>query len=261
MKVVPKGLENVRLTGRRRGLSPDGLWPATKIGAKITELFDAVEGSERDTARIEAFSDGVFSIAITLLILEIRVPHPQAASDQIDLWRGLGNLWPSYLAYILSFVTIGIYWARHHYVFMLFDKTNHVLCLLNLLFLMCISFLPLPTSVMASYMCDKSHQVVTAAACFYALGLLLPSAAWTLMWLYACSHGRLFKSRLDDGLIHRLTFRYVGSLTLYLCAVLLSLLDFRLGLGVCVGLTLLYLLPPPDPRAVRSELSLSQSAD
>src|SRR5579885_2843908 len=98
--------------------------------------------SERETDRVEAFSDGVFAIAITLLILDIKVP-PHGSSD---LLRILLGLWPAYFAYILSFVMIGIYWAQHHYIFKFIEKTNHVFNLLNLLFLLCIAFLPLPTS-------------------------------------------------------------------------------------------------------------------
>jgi uncharacterized membrane protein len=94
--------------------------------------------TERETDRIEAFSDGVFAIAITLLILDIKVPHQSSSSLLVMLL----NLWPAYFAYILSFVMIGIYWAQHHYIFKLFQKTNHLLNLLNLFFLLCIAFVP-----------------------------------------------------------------------------------------------------------------------
>jgi uncharacterized membrane protein len=83
--------------------------------------------TERETDRIEAFSDGVFAIAITLL-LDIKVPHESSGS----LLSMLFNLWPAYFAYILSFMMIGIYWSNHHYVFKLYQKTNHSLNLLNL---------------------------------------------------------------------------------------------------------------------------------
>lgn len=161
------------------------------------------------TERIEAFSDGVFAIAITLLILL--------------------NLWPSYFAYVLSFVMIGIYWANHHYVFKLYEKTN-------------LAILPLPTEVLGEYMLDRANQ--TTAATFYAIGLLLPAASWLLMWLYATRGHRLVDRRLDAGYLRRLTLQYTGSVALYSGAVVVSLIDFRYGLGICVGLTLLYLLPP-----------------
>src|SRR5258708_13308785 len=103
----------------------------------------------RDTTRVQAFSDGVFAIAITLLILEIKVPRPASPSEPFSLLQSLLGLSPSYFAYVLSFVTIGIYWARHHSIFMLYQRADYVFKLLNLLFLICISFLPFPTHVLA----------------------------------------------------------------------------------------------------------------
>ncbi|HZT20099.1 MAG TPA: TMEM175 family protein [Dongiaceae bacterium] len=207
-------------------------------------------GTERGTERVEAFSDGVFAIAITLLILEVRVPHPPGAPS-VDLLRELLHLWPSYFALVLSFVMIGIYWANHHYAFKLFEKTNHSLNLLNLLFLLCISFLPFPTAVLGSYMLDHANQ--TTAAAFYALGLLLPAASWTLMWLYACHGRRLVDRRLESGFLRRLTLKYVGSVVVYSIAVVVSLAAFKLGLALCVGLTLAYLAPPHFPAKVRRQ--------
>jgi TMEM175 potassium channel family protein len=201
-------------------------------------------GTERGTERIEAFSDGVFAIAITLLILEVRVPHPPGTTP-VDLLSELLRLWPSYFALVLSFVMIGIYWANHHYIFKLFEKTNHTLNLLNLLFLLCISFLPFPTAVLGSYMLDQANQ--TTAAAFYAVGLLLPAASWMLMWLYAGHGQRLVDHRLESVFLRRLTLKYVGSVAVYSIAVLVSLVAFKLGLAICVGLTLLYLAPPHFP--------------
>jgi uncharacterized membrane protein len=201
-------------------------------------------GTERGTERVEAFSDGVFAIAITLLILEVRVPHPPGTTS-IDLLGELLRLWPSYFALVLSFVMIGIYWANHHYVFKLYEKTNHTLNLLNLLFLLCISFLPFPTAVLGSYMLDEANQ--TTAAAFYAVGLLLPAASWMLMWLYAGHGRRLVDHRLESGFLRRLTVKYVGSVVVYSIAVLVSLVAFKLGLAICVGLSLLYLAPPHFP--------------
>jgi uncharacterized membrane protein len=199
-------------------------------------------GTERGTGRIEAFSDGVFAIAITLLVLEIKVPH--VPSDE-DLFGSLVGLWPAYLGYILSFVMIGIYWANHHYIFKLFEKTDHALNLLNLLFLLFIAFLPLPTEVLGDYLLDETNQ--TTAVIVYALGLLFPAATWLLMWLYASRGYRIVDRRLDSGYLHWLTLQYIGSVALYSGAVVVSLIDFRWGLAICVGLTLLYLLPPKIP--------------
>jgi uncharacterized membrane protein len=200
---------------------------------------------QRDTSRIEAFSDGVFAIAITLLILEVKVPAPPQPGQPFSLLSGLLSLWPSYFAYVLSFVTIGIYWARHHYIFVFYTKVDHPFILLNLLFLFSISFLPFPTDVLAQYIRDSANQRV--ATIFYTIGLFGPSFSWTLMWLYA-SHGyRLIDRRLGPGFVHQVTAQHIGSAILNLVGILASFVNFKWGLGASIGLTLLYLLPPRTP--------------
>jgi uncharacterized membrane protein len=146
---------------------------------------------------------------------------------------------------------IGIYWSNHHYVFKLYQKTNHSLNLLNLLFLLFIAFLPFPTEVLGEYMLDEANQ--TTAVTFYASSLLLTAASWLLIWLYATWGHRLIDRHLDSGYLRRMTLQYVGTVALYSSAVLVSPFNSKWGLGICVGLTLLYLLPPKSPAALRPE--------
>ena len=146
-------------------------------------------GTERGIERMEAFSDGVFAIAITLLAVDIRLPRPPDTSESIDLTWALLWLWPSYLAYIFSFVVIGIYWVNHHDAGKLYMRTDHAFNLLNLLFLMSIAFLPFPTRVLAEFITDPANR--DAAARFYAFALVLPSAGWLLKWLYGSRGYRL----------------------------------------------------------------------
>ena len=110
-----------------------------------------------ETNRLEAFSDGVFAIAITLLILEIKVP-PAA-----NLGNGLLQLWPSYLAYAISFVVIGAIWINHHAMFDWIDRVDQKLLLLNTLHLMFIAFLPFPTAVLAEALHSGLNQSTAAA--------------------------------------------------------------------------------------------------
>src|SRR5579864_8408932 len=100
------------------------------------------------TGRLEAFSDGVFAVAITLLILNIQVPSVGASTR---LAQALIASWPSYLSYVLSFVTVGITWINHHQMFKYITRTDHTLLFLNLLILMCITFIPFPTALLAQY--------------------------------------------------------------------------------------------------------------
>ena len=195
-----------------------------------------------ETQRIEAFSDGVFAIAITLLIIEIGVPHVSVAES---LSEALGDLWPSYGAYVLSFVMIGIYWANHHSFFRLFVRTDHYFLILNVFFLMAIAFLPFPTAVLGEYLDDAEHR--HAAVRLYSLGLLFPALTWFAVWAYANLKG-LVDERLMPDYLRFMTVQYLLSCMLYAGAVMLSFLDEWIALTIVVGLTLLYLLPPRRPR-------------
>ena len=127
--------------------------------------------------RLEAFSDGVLAIAITLLILEIKVPE----SEHGRLWHDLGHLWPSYAAYALSFLTIGIMWVNHHYLFELVDRVDHTLIYANLGLLASISFLPFPTSVVADYLREGGSNGEAAVA-LYGLTMIAVSVTFGMLW-------------------------------------------------------------------------------
>jgi energy-coupling factor transporter ATP-binding protein EcfA2 len=99
------------------------------------------------------------AIAITLLVLEIRVPQVQPGQS---LARALAHLWPSYVAYATSFLTIGIIWVNHHRMFKLIDRTNHTFLMINIAFLLVVSFIPFPTALVATYVRQR-HEVRTAA--------------------------------------------------------------------------------------------------
>jgi len=197
---------------------------------------------DEGTERIEAFSDGVFAIAITLLIIEIGVPV--LTSDE-SLSDALLDLWPEYGAYVLSFVTIGIYWANHNAFFRLFLRTDHVFLMLNVFFLMCIAFVPFPTAVIGEYFNDDAERKTAIA--LYIVGLLLPAFSWLSVWLYARWHG-LVDETLHPDYLRFLTLQYCSSLVVYLVALVLSLWQPYAALAITVGLTALYLLPPRGRR-------------
>jgi len=199
---------------------------------------------DEGTQRIEAFSDGVFAIAITLLIIEIGVPILTADESLSD---ALLDLWPEYAAYVLSFLIIGIYWANHHSFFKLFVHTDHYFLMLNVFFLMCIAFLPFPTAVLGEYLDDSAERKTAVAV--YAFGLLLPAFSWFCVWLYGNAHG-LIDERLHPAYVRFLTMQYIASVVFYIGAVLISLWQPYLALAIAVGLTLLYLLPPRARRYV-----------
>ena len=197
--------------------------------------------SHSSTHRLEAFSDGVMAIAITLLIIEIGVPH---VTGDGSLGEQIGDLWPSYFAYILSFTTIGIYWANHHSFLELFRRTDHTFLMLNVVFLMTIAFLPFPTAVLGEYLTEEAQRA--DAVTFYSLGLLLPSTTWCLLWLYGRWRGLLLE-KLEPSYVRFMTGQFLISVALYGAAVAVSFVEPWAALAVCVGLTLLYLLPPRRP--------------
>jgi uncharacterized membrane protein len=193
---------------------------------------------EIGTGRIEAFSDGVFAIAITLLILEIGVPHVDA--DQ-SLWRALRELWPSYLSYGISFTVIGIMWMNHHNLFRDISRTDHQLLVLNLLLLMLISFLPFPTSVLAEYMRQGEHRA--AAVMFYGGTFTAIAVAFNALWLYVSHERRLIRAEVSEDTVTSRTRRYLPGPVLYGITVPLALINPWISIAIFVALSILYLLP------------------
>jgi len=146
---------------------------------------ESAAGSDaRETARVEAFSDGVFAIAITLLALELRVPRETTGAD---LGRALLAQWPSYLAFFTSFATIGIMWLNHHRLFTLIRRVDHMLLVLNALLLLGITAVCFPTSLIASYLGRQGEKL---AALVYSGIYLFIAIGFNLLWRYAAAPGR-----------------------------------------------------------------------
>jgi uncharacterized membrane protein len=145
----------------------------------------------RDTARLEAFSDGVFAITIILLILDIKPP-----TDYQSLLHGLAALWPSYLAYAVTFLFIGQVWANHHVMFDHIRKADRVVLLLNTVLLMAVAFLPFATSVLAGALRDGHGQ--RTAVVFYGIAFDVTALTFNAVWQYARRH-RLLSDALDPA--------------------------------------------------------------
>jgi uncharacterized membrane protein len=145
-----------------------------------------------ESGRVEAFSDGVFAIAITLLILDIKVP----AGDGNDLWHALARQWPSYAAYVVSFLVIGIMWANHHQVFSYVARVDRVLLFLNLLLLMGVSALPWATAVVSGYL--RSPHGADKAVALYGCFMVWHALTFQALWWWLTRSGHLFDSRVDE---------------------------------------------------------------
>ena len=171
--------------------------------------------------RMEAFSDGVFAIAITLLVLEIGIPE----GTEGDLLQALVDQWPSYLAYLVSFSTIGAIWLKHSVITDYLDGVTSMFIRLNLLLLLVISFLPFPTRLVAEHINAEEDERV--AVTVYGLNLLLASALVTVLWRYAVAEGLIRRDATSAelaGLGKALTPSLAGYVVLIVAGLFLPVL-------------------------------------
>ncbi len=154
----------------------------------------AEETAGTSPERLSAFSDGVIAIAITLLILEIKVPA--AAPGQLG--QQLRQLWPSYIAFAVSFLTVGIMWVNHHNLSRRLVAVDHGLLYLNLALLGAISFIPFPTAVIAGYLREGGSNE-RSAALLYSIAMILVSAAFTAMWWHIARRPHLIHTAQRDA--------------------------------------------------------------
>ena len=173
----------------------------------------------RRTTRLEAFSDGVFAIAITLLVLDLAVPTTQ--NSVRHLLEAIGDEWPGYLGYIVSFATIGALWLGHNAMTDYLDRADTTLLWLNLLLLLFVSLLPFPTRLVSEFVTttDRAERV---AVTFYGLTLLIAAALLSVLWRYAL-HARLIRPDADDDEITLLTSRLTPGLAGYAVLILVGL--------------------------------------
>jgi uncharacterized membrane protein len=162
---------------------------------------------ESGTGRLEAFSDGVFAIAATLLVLEFTIHHPRQ-----DRGHKLLHLWPSYLAYVTSFVTIGIIWMNHHHTVSLLGRTDRTMMFINNLLLLTVAFLPFPTRLVAE---DLRHPGEGAASLAYAATFVLMAALHEVWWQYARRNRRLVAESTPDSALRAVDRAYLPGVAMY----------------------------------------------
>ncbi len=171
-----------------------------------------VEQDHVGLERIVFFSDAIFSIAVTLLVLEIRLPAEQAQLSNEELLSQLLGLWPKYLGYVLSFLIIGAFWLGHHRRFKFIQRYDARLITLNLLLLMFIAFIPFPTAIIS----EHGNQVGTI---FYALIMTMTGFISTGVWVYASRNHRLIDPAMTAHEIRRDTLRQVVVPLIFLLSI------------------------------------------
>ena len=188
-----------------------------------------------DGKRVEAFSDGVFAVAITLLALELRVPE-----DGGTLLHRMLTIWPSYLAYVVSFLTIGIMWLNHHTMFKHIVRVNRPLLLLNLLLLMVVAVVPFPTALAGEELGEhlRGDDAKTIMVT-YGLLMIVMSTFFSAVWWYVVFHPGMLDERLPSAAVRRSIPRFGIGLFGYLAATVIALVSPLTAL-VLFGLLALY---------------------
>lgn len=175
--------------------------------------------SENRLSRLETFSDGVFAIAITLLILEIKVPPADSVHSVNELWQALRNLWPSYFALILSFGFIIISWINHHLIFESIEKSTPALVYANGFLLLNITFLPFPTALLAEYIATDYLQ---AAVVFYCFSYVVQNISWNILFVAVNKSKILKKDPVINAVYNRSRKSALYGFAIYSCVTILA---------------------------------------
>ena len=191
------------------------------------------------TSRLEAFSDAVIAVAATLLVLNLVVPPPGSPHG---LAHALGHRWPSYDAYAISFITIGIIWINHHVMIGRLREPDHSILILNLVLLGTIGLLPFATNLLSTYL-TRSHGQELAAAIYGGAFLLMAVAFATLNWHILMHRSHLLRADLPYEERRRILTRSVSGLGPYVIATGLAFASPYATLAICGALALFYALP------------------
>jgi uncharacterized membrane protein len=194
---------------------------------------------EKETSRVEAFSDGVFAIALTLLILGIKVPDLDNFASGDKLYQSLLNLWPSYFAFILSFAAVLIMWINHHGFFKYLRKIDTPFLYANGFLLLTVTFMNFPTAVLAKYFETQAFNIASA---FYCGSLVLINVAFNLLWFSSAYKRKLVKVEISDALIIKIRNAYWFGFIIYLAAFIISFFLPFIGLLISISLWLFWIV-------------------
>jgi uncharacterized membrane protein len=189
------------------------------------------------TTRLEAFSDGVFAIAITLLVLELGV-----SAETHDLGAALLHIWPSYLAYVTSFLTVGVIWVNHHSLFNFVDRVDRALLFINSLLLMVVAFTPFPTRLIAEFLRRGSAEETAALA--YGITFVIMAVIFQLLWRWMATGRRLIRADVPQHELDDITRTFTPGIPIYAGATLVALASPLASVALYLAIALFYALPP-----------------
>ena len=211
---------------------------------------------EKETGRLEAFSDGVFAVAITLLVLNIKIPGVDANDKQ--LWQDFFNNWPMLLAYVTSFATIGVMWLNHHRMFTHIKHANTLLMMLNLLLLLLIVFVPVPTAMLAEYLVRLDLHT---AAVLYGGTFFLTACCFNILWRYASYHNRLLGENVDSHSVEAISRQYLFGPLLYLIIFAVAWVNTLACIILSFILALFFALPGPSLRSLPEKVEIQDKKE
>ena len=188
--------------------------------------------TENQTTRIEAFSDGVFAIAVTLLILEVKVPHLSEQASAAELWHELGKQWPSYVALVSSFFTVLIMWTNHHGIFKLITGTNSRFMFANGFLLLIVTLVPFPTALVAEYIQAES---ASAACAVYAGMYVLIALAFGVMWQTAINT-RIVRADTPVRVLKATSRNSLVGIGTYALATGMAFINPYVSISICMAL-------------------------
>jgi uncharacterized membrane protein len=187
----------------------------------------------KETGRVEAFSDGVFAIGITLLVLELKVPHLENGGGG-RLAKALLDEWPSYVGFVTSFATILIMWVSHHRMFSYIRRADPPFLFANGLLLFVVSLVPFPTAVLAEYF---EKPGATAAGALYGGTFVLGAVSYNVVWRVAIGRGgRLLRPGVSQEHLDELTASYRVGVPVYIVATLAAFISVHITIAICLGL-------------------------
>jgi uncharacterized membrane protein len=194
---------------------------------------------EKETVRIEGFSDAVFAIAVTLLVLDLHVPEENTISNGNDLLIFIKNQWPTFLAFVLSFFSIFIMWVNHHKIFKQIYSRNSAIMFANGLILFLVSAVSYPTALLARYFNGEASSVVVA---IYTGIFVLINLSYNLLWFLASKNKKLLRPGITDKAIRKIHNNYLYGLPIYIIALVFSFWIPAVSLIIILGLWIFWAL-------------------
>lgn len=207
---------------------------------------EETRAESKETVRLEAFSDGVFSIAATLLVLNIRVPTTEEVGLTGSLLLTLARQWPTFLGYLVSFATILVMWVNHHNLIGRVRKSTQAFLFLNGLLLLFIAFVPFPTALLAEYI---EHPQAWAASAVYAGTYTGTAIAFNLLWRYTARNKHLLDLKMSQVEIDHVSRQYLLGPLVYFAAFVLAFVYVPASVALCFLLAVFFAVTGASGRA------------